>query len=407
MTIYSRNAQVVGENTGITDKGIFNLFDAHQLVGLDSWGGNPEAFVVTALNETTVTLSGGTYKIFLGGGGGGGSSYSSEPGGLGGVFSFEANLAGGTYYAGVGAGGKYTSTSSTNGYRNSSSYACRGGNGSYGNSAGSGSGGGGSYLKSALTPSTAHWNNYLGIVGGGGAAATHGFPANFGAHGFGTGGPAWSSNWANTTVGGKNGFDGSGGTGGNPAYDPSTTSGLYGGDADQNGQLYGGPAGTSSGHNGGGGGGGAGGGAAGAGGGGKLDAGHGGYVSTTTTVGSYTASTIPRGGGGGGGHNNNCGACGGGGGVLLFSDYTNSWGTVEGTNIPYWGSDIGSSVIQHYTAWTELSGYSSQYFGTDLTATNGTLNGKCAKGLGTTAGGDGFVVIASLNQVVGSVTYYS
>ena len=105
MTIYSRNAQVVGENTGITDKGIFNLFDAHQLVGLDSWGGNPEAFVVTALNETTVTLSGGTYKIFLGGGGGGGSSYSSEPGGLGGVFSFEANLAGGTYYAGVGAGG--------------------------------------------------------------------------------------------------------------------------------------------------------------------------------------------------------------------------------------------------------------------------------------------------------------
>ena len=401
MTIYSRNSQLIGENR-TNDKGIFNLFDAHQLKGLGAWGSEPEAYVVTALDQSSITLSGGIYRVFLGGGGGGGSSISGERGGLGGVFWFNVALAAGTYYAGVGAGGKYTSTSATNVYRNGAGYACRGGNGTYGNSAGSGSGGGGSYLKGAVAPTTAHWNNYYGIVGGGGGACSHGFAANNGGHGFGVGGTGWSASYANSTGGGKNGWDGSGGAGGNPAN--GTSSGLYGGNADNANQLVGGDAAYSTGHNGGGGGGGAGGGGAGAGGGNPPDAGHGGYVSTSTTVGSYTAEAVPRGGGGGGGHSNNCGGTAGGGGVLLFEDYTNSWGTTQGTHIPHWStSNITTSTVNQYTAWGDLATYSSTYLGTDLTA--GTLNGKCTYGLTTTAGGDGFVVIASLNTVVPSVTY--
>ena len=400
MTIYSRNGQVIGENRNI-DKGVFNLFDAHQLKGTGAWGSEPEAFVVTSWDETNITLSGGAYKVFLGGGGGGGSSISGSLGGFGGVFWFEVNLDPGTYYAGVGAGGKYNSNNASNGYRNSFSYACRGGSGEYGNSAGSGSGGGGSYLKAASTPSTAHWNNYLGIVGGGGGAASHGFTSNYGGHGFGTGGAGWSANYANSTVGGKNGFDGNGGAGGNPAN--GSSSGLYGGNADQASQLFGGSAGTGVGHNGGGGGGGAGGGGAGAGGGSPTDAGHGGYISASTTVSPYLAETIPRGGGGGGGHSNNCGATGGGGGVLIFQDYPNSWGTTQGTAIPHWNSSISNASITHYGAWSDLATYSATYFGTNLTT--GTLSGKCAKGNSTTAGGDGFVVIASLNKTISSVTY--
>ena len=167
--------------------------------------------------------------------------------------------------------------------------------------------------------------------------------------------------------------------------------------------MVGGSAGSSSGHNGGGGGGGAGGGGAGGGGGAPADAGHGGYISVSTTVTPYSAITIPRGGGGGGGHSNNCGATGGGGGVLLFTDYTNSWGTTQGTAIPYWNSDISTAVITHYGAWSDLATYSTTYFGTDLTT--GILSGKCAKGITTTAGGDGFVVIASKNQTVSTITY--
>ena len=391
MTIYSRNAQIVGKNIN-TDKGVFNLFDAFQLKGEGAWGQVPEAFVVTTLDENTITLTGGLYKVFLGGGGGGGCNTNYDDGGFGGVFSFEVNLPGGTYYAGVGAGGKYNSSYGSNGYRNAFNYPCRGGNGEYGSNAGSGSGGGGSYLKAATTPATAHWNNYLGIVGGGGGAGSHAFTANFGGHGFGTGGGAWSANYANSSRGGKNGFDGSGGAGGNPAY--GSSSGLYGGNADQSGQLTGGSAGTGSGQNGGG----AGGGGAGAGGGSPNDAGHGGYVSTSTTVGSYMADTIPRGGGGGGGHPNNCGATGGGGGVLLFQDYNTSWGTTQGTHIPYWNSSISSASITHYTAWGELATYSSTYLGINLTTNQ--LSGKSQSGVYTTAGGDGFVVVATKDKTV-------
>lgn len=401
MTIYSRNAQIIGANIN-SDKGIFNLYDQHQLKGKNTWGQISEAFVITSLDQTTVNLSGGTYRIFLGGGGGGGSSIAGERGGLGGVFWFDVNLVAGTYYAGVGAGGKYTSTSATNPYRNGVGYACRGGNGTYGNSAGSGSGGGGSYFKGDATPTTAHWNNYYAIVGGGGGAASHGFNANNGGHGFGVGGTGYSDNYANSTVGGKNGFDGSGGAGGNPSS--GTASGLYGGDADQSGQLVGGDAAYSTGHNGGGGGGGAGGGAAGAGGGSPPDAGHGGYISTNNVVGSYNTDTVARGGGGGGGHGSNCGGTGAGGGVLLFADYDNSWGTTQGTNIPHWsGSSITTSTVSQYTAWGNLSSYSSTYFGTDLTT--GTLSGKSTYGESTTAGGDGFIVIASLNKTPEIITY--
>ena len=393
MTIYSRNAQIIGEYRG-TDKGVFNSFDAHQLKGLGTWGSVPEAYVVMALNENTITLSGGTYRVFLGGGGGGGCNTSYDYGGLGGVFWFDVTLDGGTYYAGVGAGGKYNGTTVNNGYRNASGYAMRGGNGEYGRSAGSGSGGGGSYLKAAATPETAHWNNYLGISGGGGGCASHGFTANFGGHGFGVGGGAYSADNANYSNGGRNGWDGSGGAGGTPVYGSST--GLYGGNADISGELRGGSAGVGNGHNGGGGGGGAGGGGAGAGGGGQSDAGHGGYISTSTTVGSYTAETRPRGGGGGGGHNNNCGGTGGGGGVLLFADYTNSWtGTTQGGDIPYWSTSISSASISHYNAWGDLASYSSSYLGINLTTNQ--LSGKCARGHTTTAGGNGFVVIATLN----------
>ena len=400
MTIYSRNGQIIGENVN-TDKGVFNLYDAHQLKNAGKWGTEPEAFVITSLNETQISLAGGTYRVFLGGGGGGGSSIADARGGLGGVFWFEVNLASGIYYAGVGAGGKYNSSNAANTYRNTNSYVCRGGSGEYGNNAGSGSGGGGSYLKAGNTPSTAHWNDYLGIVGGGGGAASHGFTSNYGGHGFGTGGGAWSAHYANSAKGGNNGFDGNGGTGGNPAQ--GTSSGLYGGNADIGSRLYGGSAGTGSGHNGGGGGGGAGGAGAGAGGGSPQDAGHGGFISTTTTVTPYLAEAVPRGGGGGGGHSNNCGGTAGGGGVLLFTDYPNSWGIVEGTDIPYWGGSTSSAVITQYAAWGDLATYSATYLGTNLTQT--TLAGKCAKGVTTTAGGDGFVVIASLNKTISSVTY--
>jgi len=403
MTIYSRNAQLIGENR-TNDKGIFNLFDAHQLKGLNKWGTLPEAYVVTALNESSITLSGGIYRVFVGGAGGGGASQSGERGGLGGIIWFEVALEPGTYYAGVGAGGKYTSTSSTNLYRNTAGYVCRGGSGTYGDNGGSGSGGGGSYFRGDAIPSTAHWNKYYSIVGGGGGAATHGFDANNGGHGFGVGGGAYSTAYPNTTNGGKNGFDGSGGAGG----DAVTNTGLDGGDADNANQLIGGtPPYRSSDKNGGAGGGGAGGGGAGANGGTtSTTADHGGYVSTSTTVGSYSAEVIPRGGGGGGGHSNDCAGTGGGGGILVFTDYNNSWGETQGTDIPHWAnSNITTSTVDQYTAWGDLSTYSSTYFGADLTASGGALNGKCTHGLLTTAGGDGFVVIASLDTVISSVTY--
>jgi len=399
MTIYSRNAQLIGENR-TNDKGIFNLFDAHQLKGLYQWGPRPEAYVVTALNESSITLSGGIYRVFVGGAGGGGSSIVNERGGLGGIIWFEVALAAGTYYAGVGAGGKHTSISSANLYRNTTGYVCRGGSGTYGSNGGSGSGGGGSYFKGDALPSTAHWDKYYSIVGGGGGAATHSFNANNGGHGFGVGGCAYNNEYPNTTKGGKNGFDGSGGDGG----DPVSNTGIYGGNADIASRLRGGTAPYGNTQSGGAGGGGAGGGGAGANGGTSTTAGHGGYVSTSTTVGSYSAEVIPRGGGGGGGHPNTCAGTGGGGGILVFTEYNNSWGTGPGTHIPYWSnSNITISTVDQYTAWGDLSTYSSTYFGTDLTT--GALSGKCTYGLTTTAGGDGFVVIASLDKVISSVTY--
>ena len=413
---YFQENSVIGSNTT-------NLTTKDKRYDLTKGHLNPvsdEAFVVTALNESTITLSGGTYKVFLGGGGGGGSSYADYSGnaiygGYGGIFWFEAYLPYGSYEVGVGAGGQ--NNNAVNGITanpalNSNTYVMRGGAGSVGGLGhSSGSGGGGSYLKTNFTISQANWNNYLGIVGGGGAAATHGFTSNSGGHGFGVGGTSWSANYPNSTYAGKNGFDGNNGTGGTS---PTSSSNLNGGSSSVQDQLFGGAAHYyGSGHNGGAGGGGAGGGSAGSG--GDNNRGtqtniNGGYISTTTTTNGYTTEVVPRGGGGGGGHNNDCGGTGAGGGVLLFTAYTNSWDATVGNGIPHWtgtnrqqGSYTASAAdggIAAYTAYGDLQTYTQTYFGTDLTGSGQVLFEKCKKGTYTTAGNHGFVVIATKDTSV-------
>lgn len=392
------------QNSNIGSKSPFDkLSGVHDLVKSSQHAFPKEAFIITALNETEFTIVGGEYRVFLGGGGGGGSS-SGRSGGFGGIFWFDLFLPPGSYVAGVGAGGRYTSISSINLYRNSESYPCRGGSGSFGNSAGSGSGGGGSFLRAVETPSTEHWNNYLGIVGGGGGCATHDYTSNYGGHGFGVGGAAWSDYYPgslNNSFTGRNGFD-STGAGGIPVS--GTAANNYGGNANISAQLFGGSASSySAGHNGGGGGGGAGGGASGAGGDSlrTLGSGAGGYISTSTTVGSYTAVTVPRGGGGGGGHQNDVGGTGGGGGVLLFSraGFTNSWGTSQGVNVPHYNTSLIASTSKTvYAAWSELSSYSASYLGQNLTT--GILSNKCNGANGNNIAGDGFVIVTTRFQVI-------
>ena len=415
----------------------FNYFQENSTIGSDNANTNNkdkrydivkahlhpypyEAFVVTALNESTITLGGGTYRVFLGGGGGGGSSYANYYGGYGGLFWFEAFLPPGSYEVGVGAGGQNNNASggsTANPALNSNTYVMRGGAGSVGGRThSSGSGGGGSYLKANFTLNQANWNNYVGIVGGGGASATHSFTSNSGGHGFGVGGTAWSANYPNSTYAGKNGFDGNNGTGGTSV---TSSSNLNGGSASVQNQLFGGSAfaytsdSNSGGHNGGAGGGGAGGGSAGSGGDnnrGTQTGINGGYISTTTTVNGYTTEVVPRGGGGGGGHSNDCGGTGAGGGILLFTNYTNSWNETQGAGVPSWSNSYrqqasynasaGFGGMAAYTAYGDLQSYTSTYFGTDLTANGEVLVQKCRKGNYLTAGGHGFAVIASKNKVV-------
>ena len=407
---YFQENSIIGSNNAntVTKGKRFDIVKAHH---------HPspyEAFVVTALNESTITLGGGTYRVFLGGGGGGGSSYNSYYGGYGGLFWFEAFLPPGSYEVGVGAGGKNNNAANgtiANPALNSNTYVMRGGAGAVGgNNYSSGSGGGGSYLKANFTLSQANWNNYLGIVGGGGASATHSFTSNSGGHGFGVGGTAWSANYPNSTYAGKNGFDGNNGTGGTSI---TSSSNLTGGSSSVQNQLFGGAAHYySAGHNGGAGGGGAGGGSAGSG--GDNNRGtqtniNGGYISTTTTTNGYTTEVVPR-GGGGGGHNSDCGGTGAGGGVLLFTNYTNSWDATVGAGVPSWsdsnrqqGSYTQTAALggmAAYTAYGDLSAYTATYFGTSLIANGQVLYQKCRKGNYLNAGGHGFAVIASKDIVV-------
>lgn len=406
---YFQENSIIGSNNAntVTKGKRFDIVKAHH---------HPspyEAFVVTALNESTIALGGGTYRVFLGGGGGGGMSQASYYGGYGGLFWFEAFLPPGSYEVGVGAGGQNNNAANggtANPALNSNTYVMRGGSGSVGgNTASSGSGGGGSYLKANFTLNQANWNNYVGIVGGGGAAASHAFTANSGGPGFGVGGTSYNTQYPNTYA--KNGFDGNDGTGG-PS--PTGTAGLAGGSASVQNQLFGGSAvAYSAGHNGGAGGGGAGGGSAGSGG----DANRptqttidGGYISTTTTVNGYTTEVVPRGGGGGGGHSSDCGGTGAGGGVLLFTNYTNSWNATQGAGVPIWSTAMRQAAlytangagggIVGYTAYGDLQSYTSTYFGTDLTGSGQLLFEKCKKGNYLTAGGHGFAVIASKDIVV-------
>ena len=385
--------------------GIYDL-DTDFLLG----AGISTAYVVTTINESTIVVAKtGTYRVWLGGAGGGGAN---GLGGYGGIFYFDIDLVGGeTVYAGVGAGGTGPSTSQGL-YQNSASYACRGGNG--GGASGyawGGAGGGGSYLKLATPGSRANYNGYVGIAGGGGGGCTHSYTANYGGHGFGVGGTAWSTSYAETnsgtvgsigTLGGRNGFstDGFQGAQGYPqssgSYGGSCNPNTYSGSPGVSGQLVGAQGSLSTtGYGGGGGGGGAGGGASGASGGASGLGNPGGYLSTSTTLGSYTTVINAMGGGGGGSHGNNCGGTAGGGGTLLFTAYTNSWGSTQGTQIPYWQNSIGSATLSQYTAWSNLSTYSTTYLGSNYTT--GTLSNKCTRGGNNGTGSNGFVLIAPLN----------
>jgi hypothetical protein len=333
------------------------------------------------LNESTYVVEAtDTYRVWIGGGGGAGAAGT---GGSGGIFSFDIQLnAGETIYAGVGAGGATNSGAIRN---NTSTYQIYGGRGGTG-STGGGGGGGGSYLKLALPGARAHWNNYVGISGGGGGSARHSFTSNYGGHGFGDGGGGYESFYEGTYAG-VQGFS-SNGSGGS-----AQSSGANGGSANNQNQLHGGSGGGTQ-NEGGGGGGGAGGGAGGAGGGScssGFAGGNGGLISSTTSANGFSTVANPRGGGGGGSHGCSCGGCGGGGGILLFSSYPNSWGTSQGSQIPNWSS---ASTSLTYTAWNAL----------DNNIKSSYLSGKCLGGTPSTNGGDGFVYILPLNTYSGNIT---
>lgn len=382
------------------------------------------AFLIKTINTHLITVPAGTYRIFMSGAGGGGTGYNSggysgHYGGQGGLFWIEATLPAGQYQVGIGAGGKFTNTTSYNPERNNNAYVMSGGQGSYGNGWGSGSGGGGTYLRwyANSDPGIPNWDRYIFIVGGGGGCASHNYTYNAGGHGFGVAGTAWSTELPNgSQYAGKNGFN-STGAGGNRR---SGSNGYNdGGDANGNGQLYGGDAyALSNEHNGGGGGGGAGGGGAGGGGGNRTFSNasqRGGYISTNTTVSgyggiNYTAEVNPRGGGGGGGHPNDCGATGGGGGVLIFSDYNNSWGTTQGTHIPYWNGNRQNAGIYHiadYTAYNDLISYTNNYItGSphnnywNIASSSSGLYQRGYSGYQNVAGGDGFIFMHTLNKTM-------
>jgi hypothetical protein len=378
------------------------------------------AFLITTIDTHVITLPSGEYRIFMIGGGGGGSSASSSSyGGAGGFFWMEGFLPGGTYEVGVGAGGKYTYTNQYNYALNSSNYPMKGGYGSYGSSNGSGSGGGGSYLRwnTNSNPNVANWDRYIFIVGGGGAVATHNYTYNAGGHGFGVAGTAWSTELPNSSsYAGKNGFNSTGAGGFRRAGSNQYNDG--GGTSIANSLNGGNTYAYSSGHNGGAGGGGAGGGGGGGGGDGNrpsyLKSQDGGYISTNTTVTGYggvqyTSEVTPRGGGGGGGHSSDCGATGGGGGLLLFTEYTNSWGSTQGTNIPYWSSSLrqngGAYHMSDYTAYSDLISYTNSYIlGSpsnfwNIQSSSSTLYKKGWPGAGGTAGGNGMVFIISKDAI--------
>ena len=136
---------------------------------------------------------------------------------------------------------------------------------------------------------------------------------------------------------------------------------------------------------------------------------NGGYLSTSTTVGGYTAAIVPRGGGGGGAHSNDCAGTGGGGGALLFTAHSPSWGSgVMGTDIPYHNSssrqnDYNLNAINVYNAYSDLSTYSTTYFGYNMATTTPALGGILGLGYGgayRANGTDGCVIIANLNEII-------
>jgi hypothetical protein len=374
--------------------GIHTLESTHQFPKA-AVPGTPTATIFTSINENMwVCPASGTYRVYALGGGGAGAS---GRGGLGGFFYADITFTQGeTIYVGVGAGGLGSSA-----IGNSSGYFMRGGTGGTGST--SGAGGGGSYVASIdqSDPRPHTWTgtrSYFLIAGGGGGSADHGFTANVGGHGFGVGGGAYSAEYANTTGGGKNGFDGNNGVGGTKV----SSTGTDGGSAWSALHLVGGAGGVQS-NSGGGGGGGAGSGAGGAAGGstsGNTTPGPGGHLSTSTTTGyggSYTAEFIPRGGGGGGGHGSNCGGCGGGGGSLLYTGYNNSWGTTQGTQIPYWsGSSAVTASLNQYTAYNQFITDCSTYLGVSNMIATLSVNTSTA---GLNANGqNGFVAIIPLQS---------
>lgn len=328
----------------------------------------------------------GTYKIWLAGGGGGGSNNGNR-GGHGGLIGYEIPLfQGETITVGVGARGRYSTTSDGPG-----NYPMRGGNHGYR----SGSGGCGSFIRVSSAQGRAHWNNYVAVAGGGGGSANHGFTANYGGHGFGAGGAAYSSNYAETGRGGKSGFNGNNGRGGD-----AQSGGRTGGSASRSGGLNGGNGGYNT-YAGGGGGGGAGGGGGGAS--GRANPATGGYVSSSRSVGGFPTDVVARGGGGGGSHGNNCGGTGGGGGALAFTAYrTTLAGTLrEGSTIPYYRNSIGSSRTSQYRGYSTLRDHTRTVYNTDILAslvsnrgTGGSRNGN---------GYHGFVFISQHNQNRGNI----
>jgi hypothetical protein len=371
--------------------GIHTLESTHQFPKAAA-GGTPTATIFTSINENTwVCPSSGTYRVYALGAGGAGAS---GRGGLGGFFYSDITFTQGeTIYVGVGAGGLGSSA-----IGNSGTYVMRGATGGSGSTAGAG--GGGSYVASDNpSDSRPHVNistrSYFLIAGGGGGSADHGFTANIGGHGFGVGGGAYSAEYANTAGGGNNGWDGTAGGGGTKRTSAGTDgAGIY-----SYHKLDGGAGGTQS-QSGGGGGGGAGGGGGGAGGGtagAATTPGSGGYISDITTVGTYTAEMTPAGGGGGGAHGNNCGACGGGGGSLIFTNYNNSWGTTQGTQIPYWtGSNAVTASLNQYTAYNQFITDCSTYLGVSNMIT--TLGVSTSTAAGNADGQNGFVAIIPLQS---------
>ena len=361
----------------------------------------PSAAIFTGVNEHTWTVPAtATYRAYVCGGGGAGASGS---GGHGGLFYADIALIGGEVLdIGVGAGGLATGS-----IGNSGTYKMRGGTGGSGSVAGAG--GGGSYVAFGTSSGIRPYAQIPGFqaltlaAGGGGGSADHSFTANYAGHGFGVGGPAWSTEYANSTYGGKNGFDGNNGAGGTKR----TTSGTDGGSASSNQKLVGGNGGEQS-NSGGGGGGGAGsggGGAAGGTAGASTTPGTGGYLFTNNLQPmGYRTEFLPWGGGGGGAHSGNCGACGGGGGSLVYTEYNNSWNSTEGSGIPHWSTSmISTASMSQYAAYSQFNTDCTTYlsatgFGGLVASSAGSRGGPSANG------SNGFVAIIPL-QTATYTTY--